>query len=226
MENKMPCRAWCPAMIGAALCLASSRAAVAQTDAPYDPEQLPAFHGKVACYDLDRRGDVDGLILEAGTEVHVSARLATRLAALVRPGDAITVHGLKARKLDLVQAMSVSQDASSAAVVDNGIDPGQDDAEGQPAADRSMDGGKLTDVRGTIRLQLHDTRGNLDGVLLADGTIVHLPPRAAAGLAAELAPGQPFFASGAGRTSLLGRVVDARAAGPSADQTTPLQGSP
>ncbi len=215
----MPSRIWHSAVIGAVLSVASEQAAPAQAASPYDLRQLPVFHGKVAQYDLDRSGRVDGLILEGGTEVHTASHLAAQLVAVVKPGDAVTIYGIRARVIDLVQAMSVSNDASAAAVVDAGID-----------SDAAWDGddgsaGKIqADAQGTITSQLHDAGGNLDGVLLADRTVVHLPPRAAARLAAQLAPGQKLFARGIGRTSLLGRVVDAREVGPSRDRTAPLRG--
>ena len=59
--------------------------------ATYDPAQLPTFHGKVLQYDLSARGDVDGVILDSGLEVHTSPHQAAEVAAAVRPGDVVTI---------------------------------------------------------------------------------------------------------------------------------------
>ena len=52
---------------------------MAQNAASYDPGQLPPIEGKVAEYSLTPRGDVDGLILADGTEVHLPPHLGTQL---------------------------------------------------------------------------------------------------------------------------------------------------
>src|SRR5271167_4166173 len=83
----------------------------------YDPAQLPVIKGKVAQYTLTPRGDVDGLILDDGTEVHVTPTVSTELVFAVRPGDAVTIHGLKARAIPMVAAMSITNDATDTTVV-------------------------------------------------------------------------------------------------------------
>lgn len=215
----------------------------------YDPAQLPAVKGKVAQYDLTSRGDVDGLILEDGTEVHFPPHLGTEVVAVVKPGDAVTVHGLKARSLPLVQAMSVTADASGKTVEDNGppggAPPGgpmhgpmhEHGAMGGPGAMMMMHGGPggpgwmmgrgtPATAQGTIKAQLHGPRGDLNGVLLTDGTIVRMPPPAAARLEDQIKPGQPIAVEGFGFTNNLGKLVLARAIGPSPDHLTEIKGPP
>ncbi len=46
--------------------------------------------------------------------------LGTQLVYAVKPGDAVTIRGLKARALAMVQAMSVKNDATGATVTDTG----------------------------------------------------------------------------------------------------------
>ena len=94
--------------------------AVAQNATTYDPARLPATNGKVAEYTLTSRGDVDGLILTDGTEVHLPPHLGTQLVFAVKPGDVVTIHGLRARAIPMVQAMSVSNDATGNTVTDTG----------------------------------------------------------------------------------------------------------
>ena len=207
---------------GAAAALAQT---LPQTGGAYDPAQLPAIHGKVAQYDLTPRGDVDGLILQDGTEVHFPPHLGVQVVAAVRPGEDVTVHGLKARALPLVQAMSVTGDASGKTVVDQG--PGGPRGPGHhPPPPPPRGAGQQLQAQGTVKMQLHGPRGELNGVLLEDGTMVHLPPPEAARLAAELTPGSPIAVRGDGMDSSLGRVIGAQAIGPSPDKLAQVAAPP
>jgi hypothetical protein len=214
------------------LAIAPGCVALAQSSQTYDPAQLPAFHGKVLQYDLAPRGDVDGVILDNGMEVHTSPRRAAEVVAAIRPGDRLTIHGLKARELNLVRARSLTNEGSSVTVVDAGDDERDDHGHGGRGHRRGGHRGgshgtpsQSTQVQGQIKMQLHDPDGDLDGVLLADGTIVHLPPPTATAVAAKLTVGQTLFAQGEVIASDLGKVVDATAIGSAANQLTPLPDS-
>ncbi len=259
-------------LLAATLAAGATGAALAQNAAAYDPAQLPAFKGKVAQYSLTPRGDVDGLILDDGTEVHLPPHLSTQLVFAARPGDAVTIHGLKARELPMIQAMSVTNDASGTTVVDNGPPgpgdhgpgdhgPGDhgpgDHGPGGPGAEhgpmarmeammgmgpnaqkgphgpgkhgerdgRGMaDRGTAMQDASTVKMPLHGPRGELNGALLADGTIVRLPPPAAQRVAGQLAAGQAVFVRGFGQASPLGKVIAVRAIGPDVGHVTELGG--
>ena len=174
--------------------------------ATYDPGQLPAVQGKVAEYSLTPRGDVDGLILADGTEVHLPPHLGTQLVYAVKPGDAVTIRGLRARAIPMVQAMSIRNDATGNTVTDTGAGgpPGPGDTQ-QPLS-----------VSGFIKAPLHGPRGDVNGALLNDGTIVRLPPPEAQRLASMLTAGAPLTAQGNGIEGPLGRVIEARSIGPDA----------
>ncbi len=197
-------------LLAATLLAGGVGAAVAQSAmdnaATYDPSQLPAIQGKVAEYSLTPRGDVDGLILADGTEVHTPPHLGTQLVYAVKPGDAVTVRGLKARAIPMVQAMSVRNDATGATVTDTGA--------GGPPGPRGAQ--QALSATGRIKAQLHGPRGDLNGALLEDGTIVHLPPPEAERLASTLAAGAPVTVQGDGFEGPLGRVIEARSIGPDA----------
>ena len=197
----------------AATVLAGAGAAAVAQDATgtYDTSQLPAIHGKVTQYDLTPRGDVDGLILDDGTEVHFRPDLGLQVAAIVRPGDTVTIHGLKARVLKLVQAMSVTGDASGKTVVDEGPSMGGHRPPHPPGHEPG--GNQPMQAQGVIKMQLHGPRGDLNGVLLEDGTMVHLPPPEATRLAAELTAGKMITVHGNGLQNVLGHVVAAEAIG-------------
>src|SRR5262249_21963465 len=86
--------------------------------------------------------------------------------------------------------------------------------------------GQNLQASGHIRAQLHGRRGELNGVLLEDGTIVHLPPDEADRWAAQLAVGQPLYETGDGIVSPLGNVITTQQLGPSESQLALIQGPP
>ena len=189
--------------------LAAGTVVYAQS-APPDAAQLPETKGTVKQYTLTPRGDIDGLILNDGTQVKLPAYLSTQVAFAVRPGDAVTVRGLKARALTLVDAVSVTNDATRA-VVD--------------IAGRRTDAAETT-VQGRVAMALRGKRGEVNGALLDNGTQLRLPPPEAERLQATLQQGQAVAARGSTLTTPLGTVMTVRAIGASPDKLTELTMSP
>jgi hypothetical protein len=196
-------------LYAAALMAGVAAVALAQPAPTYDPAQLPAMKGKVAQYTLTPRGDVDGLILDDGTEVHVPPSVSTELVFAVHPGDAVTIHGLKARAEPMIAAASITNDASGITVMAN--------------VGRRM-GWRAPPIDDTSKVKeaLHSPGGDMNGVLLDDGTVVRLPPREAEKLGATLGVGQPLFVRGSGIVSPLGKVIMARQVGPDQDHLTEI----
>ena len=200
------------ALLGAAVLAAGvGGIAYAQMDgSAFDLDQLPTVKGTVAQYLPTPRGDVDGLLLNDGTEVHVPPRLSTQLVFAVKPGDAVTVHGLRARAVKLVAAASITNDASHVTVA----------WDGPP----HMREGTEMQAEGAVKATLYGPRGEANGVLLADGTVVHMPPPEAQRLADMLGVGKPLVVHGTGYTGALGRALDARQVGPDAAHLVPVAG--
>jgi hypothetical protein len=181
----------------------------------YDLRQLPATKGTVFRYTLTPRGDVDGLILTDGTEVHFPPHLSTQLVYAIKPGDLVTIRGLRALSTPLVAAISITNDASGQTVVDHG--PAGGPGPGPREARQALS------VQGRVQISLHGPRGEINGAMLEDGTILRLPPPEAARLAALLTPGQTIVAQGDGLTTAMGRVVDVQAIGSSQAQLNFVQ---
>lgn len=200
------------ALLAATLIAAgASGAALAQRGPVYDPAQLPEVKGKIAQYLLTPRGDVGGLLLTDGTEVHVPPHLSTQLVFTVKPGDTVTIHGLRARATPMVLAASVTNDATNATVL---LEP--HGRHGGP--------GQQIEAAGRVKAELHTPRGDVDGVLLESGTIVRLPPPEAQKHAAALAVGQAVFVRGFGYEGPLGSVIAAQALGADKEHTEPVAG--
>ncbi len=185
---------------GMTIYLAIGATAVAQ-DAVFDPNQLPAVQGIVSQYILDSDGDVAGLMLDGGTEVQANTRNTSELVLVARPGDHVTVHGLKAHAEPMMLAMSITNDTTHAILLTR-------------SRSRSYDRDAPIEASGPIKAQLHDSEGEVDGILLADGTVVNLPLSDIERRGQQLAVGQTIYASGSGASNLLGRVIAARVLGP------------
>jgi hypothetical protein len=199
-------------LLTAAVIAGGTGIARAQQAGTFDPSQLPAIQGKVEQYSLTPRGDVDGLILTNGTEMHMPPHLGTQLVFAVRPGDMVTVHGLRARAIPMVQALSIRNDATGNTVTDGEA--------GGPAGPRGAL--QILVAEGHVKTQLHGPQGDLNGVLLEDGTIVRLSPPEANRRSAELAPGAPLSVQGEGYAGPLGRVIEATSIGSNPNQLVPI----
>ncbi|MGA9265552.1 MAG: hypothetical protein WBV79_03745 [Rhodomicrobium sp.] len=186
----------------------------------YDPGQLPAFNGRVQQFTLTPRGDIDGFILTDGTEVKTPPHLSTQVAVTLRNGDAVTIRGLRAAAIPLIEATSVTNDASGQTIIDTGPPP---KGPGRGWWDRGP--GQAT-LQGRVRMTLHGPKGDINGALLDDGAIVRLPPPEAARFAALLSPGQTISVEGDVNASVLGRVIDATAIGASSATLNPVDAPP
>ena len=204
-----------PLLAAAGLLLSGTALAQAPV---YDPEQLPAFHGKVASYSLTARDELDGLILDDGTEVHISPRLSSELVFAFKPGDSVTVHGLKASTGSMVQALSIANDGTGNKLTDT-FQPTN------PPDRPVFTPPRMMEARGRIKMPLHAPDERVDGVLLEDGTIIRLAPGYVPPNADCLLPGQDVVvATGTGITGLLGRVMETRSI--ALDAETSVEGVP
>jgi hypothetical protein len=195
-------------MLSAAVVYAQPR------DPLWDSSQLPETKGTVKQYTLTPRGDVDGLLLNDGTEVKLPPHLSTQTVYAVRPGDAVSIRGLKARALPLIDAASVTNDATRVTVVDNGPPNGPGRAVNE------------TTLTGKIAAVLHGKRGEVNGAVLENGIMLRLPPPEAEKMQSLLQQGQTVAARGASLVTPFGTVVDVRAIGSSAEQLTELAPPP
>ena len=113
----------------------------------------------------------------------------------MRPGDQVTVHGVKASSGGLILAASIANDAG-----------------GKPLLGGDGRHAPLV-VQGRIKAVLRNGRDEIDGALLEDGSQIRLWPREAARITAQLTPGQMVYASGFGQDNALGKVVMPRRIG-------------
>ena len=170
---------------------------------PLASQQSMTIGGTVTRFTLTPRGDLDGLILGDGTQVHVPPHLSAELAAAVKPGDAVTVSGSRSPTGALFIAASVADIASNQTVTDRG-----------PPAPGLMPPPPPRRVQRLLR----GPAGDVDGALLDDGTVLRMPPHIAYQFATLLAPGRTVAAQGWGLNTAFGRVIDVQSVGPSLGQ--------
>jgi hypothetical protein len=186
----------------------------------YDPDQLPSFSGKVEQFTLSPRGEIDGLILSDGTEVKTAPHLSTSIAYSIKPGDTVTIHGLRAAAIPLLQATAITDHVSGRTIIDTG--PGRL----SPRQLADIEGAAMVEVQGSVRMSLHGGRGEINGVLLSDGTILRLPPDAASNIDTLLQPGRKVIAQGDELVNPIGKVLEVRAMGASRAELVPVDGPP
>jgi hypothetical protein len=216
---------WKPALSVACAAIALGARALAQNVAPpaplYDPKQLPAERGQVQQFTLTPHGDIDGLILTDGTEVKTPPHLSTEIAHSIKPGDTVTIHGLHAAALPLVQAISIRDEATGRSVIDDGPPRPQ----GGPTLGTAAPP-FANEVQGRVRMALHGPRGEVNGALLEDGTVLRLPPLEAERFAALLEPGQTVVAAGSEYANAVGKVFEVGQLGPSRDRLNGVEAPP
>ncbi|BAW81105.1 signal peptide [Candidatus Nitrosoglobus terrae] len=180
---------------------ATSPAPSTTAESFYSTQQLPVYQGQVRQFTLTPRGDIDGLILTDGTEVKTPPYLSAEFAYSVHPGDQVTIHGPQAKELSLIRAVSVTNQTN-----------------GQTITDTSHGKRNHEEIQGQVRMRLHGYRGEVNGVLLNDGTVIHLPPPEADRFAEIIKPGQILFAEGDGISNVFGHMIEANRIGSSKDQ--------
>ena len=189
------------AIAGIGTCSSNAQAPLSPPDATWDSSQLPETRGIVKQYTLTPRGDVDGLILNDGTEVKLPPHLTAQIVFAIRPGDGVSVRGLRARALPLVDATQITNIATGKSVIDNG-----------PPDGPGRRGGEQT-LSGRITTVLHGKRGEVNGAVLEDGTELRLPPPEAERFGDTLRAGQTISVRGDLLETALGKLVDVRAIG-------------
>jgi hypothetical protein len=128
----------------------------------------------------------------------------------------VSLRGYRSPSVPLVVAAAVTDSTTNQTVVDQGPPP---PGFGPPPG-VSAPGAQQTSLNGRVQTPLYGPRGDLNGAVLDDGTIIRMPPATAYQSANLLAPGQTIAVQGWGLSTAYGRVVDAQAIGPTSGAMT------
>jgi hypothetical protein len=147
---------------------------------------LKTVRGTVNAMTTAPKGEVDGARLDDGTWVHWPPHLAARFSEIVKSGDRIQATGwfLADPKGDYKLEVSTVTNLTTNATRANDAqeppapkDKGKKDKKGKGAKGKAAPiVGDIQTVRGTVKSFTSAPKGEVDGLILSDGTWVHWPP--------------------------------------------------
>jgi hypothetical protein len=171
-------------------------------------QQSVVATGTLSRFVINPEGDVDGFLLADGSLVHFPPHMGSQLVSVVHQGDAIRIAGFRDGAGDIT-AQQIANERTSQQVVDQ---PPPVDALRAPPALRGAGLVKLS-VKGTVARVTTAPRGEPDGVMLRDGTIIKMPPPVAQQFANLLRPDVVVAATGYGTRNRYGEALQAIAFG-------------
>lgn len=176
---------------------------------PYG-QSRPVVEGIVVQYLMNHFGEVDGLLLNDGTQVHFPPHMAKGLVGTVKPDDSVSIQGYRSFDGPVVRAYTITNSQTGLSVSER--EPGLLDRPIIPPSVRDL---SLVErhVEGFVRVLLYGPRGEVNGAVLEDRSIVRVPPHAAYQVASLLQAGQAISAVGYGTENEYGRVIEATAIG-------------
>jgi hypothetical protein len=157
---------------------------------------------------INPEGDVDGFVLQDGSLVRFPPHMGSQLVSVVHQGDAVRIAGVPNGAGD-VTAQQITNERTSQQIVDQ---PPPIGAMPMPPALRGVGLVKLS-VKGTVARVMTAPHGEPDGVMLASGTIIRMPPPVAQQFADLLRPDVVVAASGYGTRNQYGEALQATAFG-------------
>lgn len=182
---------------------------------PGGPAGRAVFQGEVQRLLINPYGEVDGLRLTDGAIVKFPPHMAGALVAAVKGGDAVRVIG-RGEGGGMVKADAIINVATGQTVLDQ--PPPIDEGRPLPPHLRAQ---RLEpqQVEGLVDAVLSGPRGEVNGIILADGAIVRFPPDS---LRQPVQPGAPFAASGLGTRNAIGTSLEAVSVGLTLSALQPL----
>lgn len=181
---------------------------------PPSQQPISVAEGKVRRLLINPFGEVDGLQLESGVVVAFPPHMGARLAAEAAPGQSVRISGFM-ETAKRVKAESIINVATGQALVDR---PPTVEDEGIPPHLRANTLQRF-EVSGSIDTVLTGPRGEINGTILNDGSIVHFPPGS---LQRSLEAGMPFAAAGLGTRNQYGQALEAVSVGATLSSLQPL----
>src|SRR5882724_10475567 len=128
----------------------------------YYSNQSPEAQGTVQRFTLTSIGELDGVILTDGNEVHLPPHLTTQLATAVRVGDTVTVRGYRSPSVPLIAAVSITDTNTGQTVVDNGPPPPGSRPRPLPPG-MPAPGARQALVQGKVQRSLYGPAGDVNG---------------------------------------------------------------
>jgi hypothetical protein len=161
-------------------------------------------------------GDVDGFMTDDGMLVRFPPHMSSQLTSAVRKGDRVEVSGTRDEEGNIT-AQRITDTRSGQQLIDAPALPG---ARPLPPAARGQGLARLS-AQGQVAHVTTAPRGEPDGVILSDGTVIKLTPPVAQQFATLVRTGATVSAQGYGTRNQYGTSLQATAFG-SPGKLTPL----
>ena len=173
-----------------------------------------AVEGQVQRMLINPYGEVDGLRLSDGTIAKFAPHMADALTAVVKVGDVVRIIG-RPEARGTVKADAIVHVDSGRTVYDQ---PPVGEGRALPPHLRAQYL-QPQQVEGHVETVLTGPRGEANGVILSDGSIVRFPPES---LRLSVQTGAPFAASGLGTRNTFGTALEAVSMGTSLSTLQPI----
>jgi hypothetical protein len=173
--------------------------------------------GTVNMYLLNPRGEVDGLLLTDGTQVKFPPHMSADLTRLVKPNERVTTQGVR-EAASVFTAFTITNSSGQSLNEARPIRP-------PPPSDLQSVNLTPMQAEGKIRIVLHAPRGEMEGAVLEDGTIVRIAPHVSAQLSALFQPGAAISVRGYGTRNEFGRALEAVEIGSNGQALTAVYGT-
>jgi hypothetical protein len=177
------------------------------------------LQGTVRAFTMTPVGDLEGMVLTDGNEIHVPPHLSAQLAAAVHPGETVRVFGWRTNVPNFVVATGLTGQRGQS-VVDQGPPPPGMRPPPPPPGGPAL-GAQQSTIHGRIQQALHGPAGDVNGALLEDGTVLKLGPPVAWQASTTLQPGQSVTAQGWTISNGYGRVMEVQSVGGDTSQAAP-----
>jgi len=157
-----------------------------------------SINGTVQAYLLNKAGQVDGLLLQDGKQLHLPPHCSGTLKEAIKPGDSIEALVEPGEESPLgseFRSQSLKNTQTGQTVVE------------QPAPPEPKPGEPL-DVEGSMAHWLVGHKGEPKGFILDDGTYLHIPPHVGKTLTERVKRGDRLIAQGNGTRNDFGTSLE------------------
>jgi hypothetical protein len=180
---------------------------------------IETVQGTVSQFLVNPNGEVDGLLLSDGAQVHFPPHMSADLTLAVKTNDSVSAQGVH-ENTAFFHAFTISDTATGQSV--NESRPSQFQRPVPP----ELRGVNLKPLQaeGKVKVVLVAPRGETDGVVLDNGAIIRIPPDAGMQFSTLLQVGRSVAASGYGTENQFGRCLQATAIGASGQPLTRIYG--
>lgn len=175
---------------------------------PLADASIATMQGTVARFLINPDGDVDGFLTDDGTRVRFPPHMSTQLTSAVRRGDQVQLNGTR-DVAGSFTARRITDTRSGQQVID---EPPIGRAPPLPRAARGEGLSRLS-AQGQVAHVTTAPRGEPDGVILSDGTVIKLPPPVAQRFPDLMRAGATVSAQGYGTRNRYGAAFQATAFG-------------